>query len=58
MKLLELQEALGERIRIACDSSLSDEERKNENEKSETVVRLAKQTISDANTALRKIEKP
>ena len=43
MTLLELQKILGERIRIANDGELSLEDRKKENEISQTISSLAKQ---------------
>lgn len=53
MTLLELQEVLGERIRIANDASLSPEVRKKENEISQTIASLAKQVINNADVVLR-----
>lgn len=53
MTLLELQDILGERIRIANDNSLSAEERKRENEQSQTISSLAKQMINNADVVLR-----
>lgn len=53
MTLLELQDILGERIRIANDNSLSAEERKRENERSQTISSLAKQMINNADVVLR-----
>lgn len=53
MTLLELQEVLGERIRIANDASLSPEVRKEENEISQTIASLAKQVINNADVVLR-----
>ena len=48
MTLLELQQVLGERIEIANDMAMGEEERKQENEKSEIIARLAKQMINNA----------
>jgi len=53
MTLLELQKILGERIRIANDSELSLEDRKKENEISQTISSLAKQMINNADVILR-----
>ncbi|MBO5017062.1 MAG: hypothetical protein J6C92_14820 [Bacteroidaceae bacterium] len=53
MTLLELQEILGERIRIANDATLPPEERKKENEISQTIASLAKQVINNADVVLR-----
>ncbi len=53
MTLLELQKILGERIRIANDSELSLEDRKKENEISQTISSLAKQMINNADVVLR-----
>ena len=53
MALLELQKILGERILIATDKTLSVEERKRENETSQTISILAKQMINNADVVLR-----
>lgn len=53
MTLMELQKILGERIKIATDSSLSVDERRNETELSMTVSSLAKQMINNADIVLR-----
>lgn len=53
MTLLELQKVLGERIEIANDMAMGEEERKKENEKSEIIARLAKQMINNADVVLR-----
>ena len=53
MTLLELQKILGERIRIANDSELSLEDRKKENEISQTISSLAKQMINNVDVVLR-----
>ena len=53
MKLVELQKILGERIDVAKDNNLSDEQRKEENERSDMIVRLAKQMINNADVVLR-----
>lgn len=53
MKLLELQEILGNRIKIAVDENLSIEGRKKEVEISQTICSLAKQMINNADIVLR-----
>ena len=53
MTLFELQKVLGERIEITNDMSISKEERKVENEKSDMIARLAKQMINNADVILR-----
>lgn len=53
MTLLELQNILGERIRIAIDPDMSAEERKKEAEISQTIASLAKQMINNADIVLR-----
>lgn len=53
MTLLELQEILGQRIKIAIDEKLSIEERKKETELSQTISSLAKQMINNADIVLR-----
>lgn len=53
MTLIELQEILGERIRIATDENMSLEERKKEAEISQTISSLAKQMINNADVVLR-----
>lgn len=53
MTLLELQNILGERIRIAIDPDMSVEERKKETEISQTIASLAKQMINNADIVLR-----
>lgn len=53
MTLLELQNILGERIKIAIDNNLNPEERKTQNEQSDMVAKLAKQMINNADIVLR-----
>lgn len=53
MTLYELQKVLGERIEIANDMAMSEEERKKENETSDIIARLAKQMINNADVVLR-----
>jgi len=53
MTLTELQEILGDRIRIANDDTRSLEDRKKEAEISQTISSLAKQMINNADVILR-----
>lgn len=53
MNLIELQDVLGERIKIANDHALSVEERRKENEISQTISSLAKQMINNADIVIR-----
>lgn len=53
MTLMELQDILGERIRIANDKTLSIETRQKENEISQTISSLAKQMINNADIVFR-----
>ena len=53
MKLKELQEILGSRIKIATNEELSIERKREEAEISQTVVSLAKQMINNADIVLR-----
>lgn len=53
MTLLELQNILGERIRIAIDPDMNVEDRKKETEISQTIASLAKQMINNADIVLR-----
>lgn len=53
MKLLELQDVLGQRIKIAIDPEISQEERKAEAAISQTIASLAKQMINNADIVLR-----
>ena len=53
MTLIELQEILGERIRIASDSTLSVDEHRKETELSQTISSLAKQMSNNADVVLR-----
>ena len=53
MTLLELQEILGERIKVAVDSTMSIDERKKESELSQTISSLSKQMINNADIVLR-----
>ena len=53
MTLLELQNILGERIKIATDETMKPKDRMKENEQSEIIARLAKQMINNADIVLR-----
>lgn len=53
MTLIELQEILGERIKVTLRDDLSVEERQTENEQSALVVGLAKQMINNGDLILR-----
>lgn len=53
MTLVELQEVLGERIRIAMDRNAPIEERVKETEISMTISSLAKQMVNNADVVLR-----
>ena len=53
MTLIELQNILDERITITNDLAMGEEERKEENEKSDMIARLAKQMINNADVILR-----
>ena len=53
MTLLELQNILGERIKIATDENMKPQDRMKANEQSEINARLAKQMINNADIVLR-----
>ena len=53
MTLIELQDVLGERIKITLDDNLSSEERQTENEQSAIIANLAKQMINNGDLILR-----
>ena len=53
MTLLELQDILGERIKIATDETMKPQDRMKANEQSEIIARLAKQMINNADIVLR-----
>jgi hypothetical protein len=53
MTLLELQDILGERIRIATNKDMAIEDRKQETDISITISSLAKQMINNADIVLR-----
>lgn len=53
MTLIELQEILGERIKVTLKEDLTAEERQMENEQSALVVGLAKQMINNGDLILR-----
>lgn len=50
---MELQEVLGERIKVSKDETLTPEQRKQENETSQVIASLAKQMINNADVVLR-----
>jgi len=53
MTLIELQEVLGDRIKVTLRNDLSVEERQIENEQSALIVGLAKQMINNGDLILR-----
>ncbi len=53
MTLFELQNILGERIKIAMDETMKPQDRMRANEQSEIIARLAKQMINNADVVLR-----
>lgn len=53
MTLVELQQVLGERIRIAMDDTMPLEQRVKETEISQTISSLAKQMVNNADVVLR-----
>lgn len=53
MTLVELQNILGERIKIASDPNLGENCKKEESETSKTIASLAKQMINNADVVLR-----
>ena len=53
MTLNELQLILGERIKIANDMAMGEDERRKEMETSDMIARLAKQMINNADVILR-----
>lgn len=53
MTLIELQDILGDRIRIAVSKDMDIEERRKETELSQTISSLAKQMINNADIVLR-----
>lgn len=53
MTLMELQEILGERIRIVSNTEMRMDDRKKEAELSQTISSLAKQMINNADVVLR-----
>lgn len=53
MTLIELQNILGERIRITLREGVSPEERQIENEQSQLIVNLGKQMINNGDLILR-----
>ena len=53
MTLVELQQVLGDRIRIAMDDTMPLEQRVKETEISQTISSLAKQMVNNADVVLR-----
>ena len=53
MTLIELQDVLGERIKVTLRDDLSTEERAIENEQSQLIVNLGKQMINNGDLILR-----
>ena len=53
MTLLELQDVLGDRIKVTLREDLTAEEREMENEQSHLVMTLAKQMINNGDLILR-----
>ena len=53
MTLLELQNILGERIKIATDETMKPQDRMKANEQSEIIARLAMEMINNADIVLR-----
>lgn len=53
MTVMEIEQILGARIRIALDESRTDEERQQDNEQSYLVLGMAKQFLNGADLVLR-----
>ena len=53
MTVMEIEQILGKRIRIALDESRTDEERQQDNEQSYLVLGMAKQFLNGADLVLR-----
>lgn len=53
MTLIELQDVLGDRVKVTLDDNLTPEERQTENEQSVIIVNLAKQMINNGDLILR-----
>lgn len=53
MTLVELQDILGERVKVTLNEDLSPEERQIENEQSALIVGIAKQMINNGDLILR-----
>lgn len=53
MKLIELQQVLGDRISISLKKDLTPEQRQQENEQSHLIMGLAKQMINNGDLILR-----
>ena len=53
MKLIELQQVLGDRISISLKNDMTPEQRQQENEQSHLIMGLAKQMINNGDLILR-----
>lgn len=53
MKLIELQQVLGDRISISLKKDMTPEQRQQENEQSHLIMGLAKQMINNGDLILR-----
>ena len=53
MKLIELQQVLGDRISISLKKDMTPEQRQEENEQSHLIMGLAKQMINNGDLILR-----
>lgn len=53
MTLTELQNVLGDRIKVHSNTNILDDEREKENKTSDIIARLAKQMINNADVILR-----
>jgi len=53
MTVMEIEQILGDRIRVALDDALTVEERETENEQSYLVMGMAKQFLNGADLVLR-----
>lgn len=53
MKLTELQQVLGDRVRITGNQEKTEEQRRQDNSDSEVIAKIAKQMINNADIMLR-----
>ena len=53
MTLIELQEILGDRIKVTLKDDMTSEQRQTENEQSNIIMELAKQMINNGDLILR-----